>query len=95
MFPQHRSPCRAKRQGRTVFVVAQGLNADGFIHQGIVVVGGHGGQHLVDGILQRGVALLHRDADVDILVADLEVTVAAAEVQQREVGVGDQCWGGR
>ena len=59
--------------------------------QGIVVVGGHGGQHLVDGILQRGVALLHRDADVDIVVADLEVNVAAAEVQQRDVGVGDQC----
>ena len=44
----------------------------------------------IDGVLQGGVALLHRDADVDVLVADLEVTVAAAEVQHDQVGIGGQ-----
>ena len=71
-------------------LLAQGLYADGFVHHGVVVVGGHGGQHLIDGVLQGGVALLHRDADVDVLVADLEVTVAAAEVQHDQVGIGGQ-----
>src|SRR5699024_3255036 len=75
---------------RRASALVQGLGLDGLVHHGVVVVGGHGGQHFVDGVLQGGVALLQGDADVDLLLADLEVALAAAKVQQLEVGVGHQ-----
>src|SRR5699024_272110 len=75
---------------RRASALVQGLGLDGLVHHGVVVVGGHGGQHFVDGVLQGGVALLQGDADVDLLIADGKVALAAAEVQQLEVGVGHQ-----
>ena len=72
-------------------ILAQGLDGNGLCHYPVEVVRGHGGQRLVDGFLQNGVALHQRNADVDILGADLlgelEVTVGAGEVQDLHVGI--------
>ena len=70
-------------------LLAQGLYADGFVHHGVVVVGGHGGQHLIDGVLQGGVALLHGNTDVDILIADLEVLITTAKLKHFEIRISN------
>ena len=56
------------------------LDADGFVHELVEVVFGHGGEDTVDGVLEDGVALADGDADVDVFGAfslggELEVAV--------------------
>ena len=45
------------------------LDADGFVHELVEVVFGHGGEDTVDGVLEDGVALADGDADVDVFGA--------------------------
>lgn len=69
--------------------LAEGLDGNGLIHHGVEIVLGHGGEHAVDGVLQLGVPLSHRHADVDLALIHFEVVVGAGEVQELHVGIGD------
>lgn len=63
----------------------------GLGHNLIEVVSGHAVQGAVDGVHQRGVALLDRDANVDVLgtllIGELEVAVGTGEVQNLHIGI--------
>ena len=73
-------------------LLAQGLDGDGLLHDGIEILHGHGAQHSINLLLEHGVALHHGNANVHVLcphfLIELEVAIGAGEVQNLQVGIG-------
>ena len=75
-------------KGECCDLFAQGLNGNGLVHDCVEVIHSHGGQDAVNGIFQRGVALHHGHADVDIAFICHKIIVRAGEVQNDHIRVG-------
>ena len=84
-------PAPFMSENKGLFGFAQRLHLDRVLHHGGVVLHRHRGKHAVDGVFQLGVALLHGDADVDLFLGDLKVTVGAGEVEQLQARICGAC----
>ena len=58
------------------------------VHDDVEVLGSEVGQNSVHGVLQSGVALDHRDADVDVTGVHGEIITGTGEVQNDQALIG-------